>query len=77
MKKISRKICQKVIINQFPLLVLESQGNHLGWSSYQVFKDPKFLMKCFEYENVKCLSRIPSIRKDDSTLCNPSIGRLI
>lgn len=77
MKKISRKICQKVIINQFPLLVLESQGNHLGWSSYQVFKDPKFLMKCFEYENVKCLSRIPSIRKDDPTLCNPSIGRLI
>lgn len=76
MKKISRKICQKVIINQFLLLVLESQGNHLGLSSYQDIKKPKFLMKCFDYENVKCLSRISSIRKDNPTLCNPSIGRL-
>lgn len=33
--KICRKICQKVIMNQLPLLVLVSQGNNLGLGSYK------------------------------------------
>lgn len=33
--KICRKICQKVIMNQLPLLDLESRGKNLGLGLYK------------------------------------------